>query len=200
MHDAEVARQQHFLAQQMHDAEVARQQHFLAQQMHDAEVARQQHFLAQQMHDAEVARQARVSAAAAPGPVNRFAREAPARTYEKPEATKSKKFVPREFLCKYFQRHSIPEALGLSITIALAALLSSALFSSYLAVLVVCFSLHLLQEEYEGLSLGRCFCLSLLPFALRAVIEFVSGSEITGLAIFCIMMYPSQPHPAIKTL
>jgi hypothetical protein len=231
-YDAEVARQflaqqyhQQQIAQQNHEAEVARQQaevarqklkQQIAQQNHAAEVARQQAEVVRQQ--AEVARQqaevlrqqilnnARVSAAAAPEPVNRFQREAPARTYErplqapkKPEATK-KKFNPREFLCKHFQRYSIPLELGLSITIVVAALLSSALFSSYLAVLVVCISLYLLQEEHEGLSFGRCFCLSLFPFVLRAVIEFVSDSETTGLAVFCVMMYPFQPHPAAKTL
>jgi hypothetical protein len=107
-----------------------------------------------------------------------------------PVATRNPASI-RALLSGYFARYSVPDDIGFSLTISIAAMLGSACAGVFVALALSCVLLFILQNEcsYEKLSIIRCFWLALYPVLAHVVLEYISDSTMAGFAILCALMY-----------
>lgn len=112
----------------------------------------------------------------------------------------------RNVLTTIFKLYSIPENLGVTLTIAFAALVTAGTAGTAAALALVGILLFLLQgESPQGkLSIVNCFWLALLPVVAHAATGYLFESVITSSAILfcsllCVVAYPRKfPFPIIS--
>ena len=112
----------------------------------------------------------------------------------------------RNVLMAIFKLYSIPENLGVTLTIAFAALVTAGTAGTAAALALVGILLFLLQgESPQGkLSIVNCFWLALLPVVAHAATGYLFESVITSSAILfcsllCVVAYPRKfPFPIIS--
>ena len=112
----------------------------------------------------------------------------------------------RNVLTAIFKLYSIPENLGVTLTIAFAALVTAGTAGTAAALALVGILLFLLQgESPQGkLSIVNCFWLALLPVVAHAATGYLFESVITSSAILfcsllCVVAHPRKfPFPIIS--
>jgi hypothetical protein len=114
----------------------------------------------------------------------------------------------RNVLTTIFKLYSIPENLGVTLTIAFAALVAACTAGTAAAFALVGILLFLLQAESpQGkLSIVNCFWLALLPVVAHAATGYLFQSLITSIAtlfcsLLCVVAYPRKfPFPITASL
>ena len=118
----------------------------------------------------------------------------PQPTFTSSERGSSRSSDARKWLCARFQQYSVPDELGLALSIAAAALLTSGIasnfgtFGSVAGLLVVGIGLFVLQTQGDA-SVSRCFGLAVYPYLAQFVAHCLSGSAYVALVAFVVLIY-----------
>ena len=98
----------------------------------------------------------------------------------------------------FFRQNSIPEHLGFSLALALAAAVTAALFGDMgfiASVVVLCVGLFFIKGGAAGSpSIGRCFCLAAYAVLGQFLVAFASDSGAMGFAVFVASVYLLVAH------